>query len=524
MQNQNDGEYRNVAIEQLEESATNPRKRFNEVSLKELAESFKSQGVLQPLVVRTKNSDANKYEVIAGARRLRAAQLAELKSVPVRVVELSDSDAVLAQVTENLQREDIHPLEEAFGFRSLLNLNDSNYSIATLAAKAGKSEAYVLGRIKLTELVPSAAEAFLKDKIAIGHALLIAKLPVPQQKEALTACFRSTWTSEGNTPVLVTVRELATWIESNILLQLESAPFDKHDQTLLAKVGACADCPKRTGFNQLLFADVRKDSCTDPQCFQAKIDAHVKKAIETRPKLIQISSAWNSREGVPLGRNRYLELDIKKPANGKSKLSPYQRVCEKTVDAIIVDGSRRGQTVKICAEPSCRVHRSNQPSPEQIERGRIEERERIERDKLTITVRHRILATILERISAPFKKADMVIVAEALIEHLPHHQALLLAKRNRIEIKQESDSPQELLTKQTSRWDESNLCRFLLEASLLHSAYHLPSNKELDGLTVTANRYRVDAAKLQTIVAKEFAAKRGKDKSRKTKAKEGTVI
>src|SRR5215472_7124688 len=107
MQNQTkqNGEYRNVAIEQLEESPTNPRKRFNQASLMELAESFKSQGVLQPLVVRTKNGDASKYEVVAGARRLRAAQIAELKAVPVRVVELSDSDAVLAQVTENMQRE-----------------------------------------------------------------------------------------------------------------------------------------------------------------------------------------------------------------------------------------------------------------------------------------------------------------------------------------------------------------------------------------------------------------------------------
>lgn len=127
---QSNSEYRNLAIELLEELPSNPRRRFNPESLKELAESFKSQGILQPLVVRTKqgNNDENKYEVIAGARRLRAAQLAELKTVPVRVVALSDSDAILAQVTENLQREDIHPLEEAFGFRSLLNLNDRRSS------------------------------------------------------------------------------------------------------------------------------------------------------------------------------------------------------------------------------------------------------------------------------------------------------------------------------------------------------------------------------------------------------------
>jgi len=101
------------------------------------------------------------------------------------------------------------------------------------------------------------------------------------------------------------------------LLQLASAPFDKQDETLVPEAGSCVNCPKRTGFNKLLFPDVRKDSCTSPDCFRAKIDASVKKTLETKPQLIQISAAWNSREGAPLGRNRYVELEIKKPkANG----------------------------------------------------------------------------------------------------------------------------------------------------------------------------------------------------------------
>ena len=194
---------------------------------------------------------------------------------------------------ENLQREDIHPLEEAFGFRSLLNLNDPSYTVASLAARAGKSEAYVLGRIKLTELIPPIADAFLADRIAIGHALLIAKLPASQQQEAFNASFRQMWTAQGNTQVLIPVRELAAWIESNILLQLSVAPFSKSDEALVPEAGSCANCPKRTGFNALLFSDVRKDSCTDPQCFRAKIDAHVSKMLESKPQLVQISSTWN---------------------------------------------------------------------------------------------------------------------------------------------------------------------------------------------------------------------------------------
>src|SRR5690348_1707583 len=381
MQNQrtqSNSEYRNLALELLEESPSNPRRRFNPESLKELAESFKTQGILQPLVVRAKDGkeNENKYEVIAGARRLRAAQLAELKTVPVRVVALSDSDAVLAQVTENLQREDIHPLEEAFGFRSLLNLNDPNFTVASLAAKAGKSEGYVLGRIKLTELIPPIADVFLADRITIGHALLVAKLPAAQQPEAFNASFRQMWTTEGNTQVLVPVRELAAWIESNILLELTKAPFSKSDESLVPEAGSCANCPKRTGFNKLLFSDIGKqsDCCTDPQCFRAKLDAHIGRTLQKKPDLVQISSAWSTREGAPLGRKQYVALELKrrKSENQTAKDNPAQRPCEKMAEAIVMDGGNRGQIVKVCADPSCRIHHGNQHSAEQIARQRAE--------------------------------------------------------------------------------------------------------------------------------------------------------
>jgi ParB family chromosome partitioning protein len=200
-------EYRSVPISILVESATNPRKRFDEKNLEELAASMRAQGILAPLLVR--ELEESKYEVVAGARRLRAAKLAELEKLPVRVVKLTDAEAIEAQCVENLQREDIHPLEEALGFKSLLELGEPSYTIATIASRAGKSEAYVYGRIRLADLIPPVAEAFLKDQITIGHALLIAKLPASQQQEAFSAAFRGLWTSEGNSQVLIPVLELA---------------------------------------------------------------------------------------------------------------------------------------------------------------------------------------------------------------------------------------------------------------------------------------------------------------------------
>ena len=424
-------------------------------------------------------------------------------------------------MVENLQREDIHPLEDALGFKSLLELGEPSYTIASIASRAGKSEAYVYGRIRLADLIPPVAEAFLKDEITIGHALLIAKLAASQQQEAFAAAFRGMWTSGGNTQVLIPVRELAAWIESNILLQLAFAPFDKQDETLVPEAGSCANCPKRTGFNKLLFPDVRKDSCTSPDCFRAKIDAGVRKTLETKPQLIQISAAWNSREGAPLGRNQYVELEIKKamPNGASAKLPSLQKPCDKMAEAIVMDGGKRGRVVKVCADPTYRVHHPNTPSPQQVERERAEERKRIEREKLAITTRHRVLATILQRVSAPLKNADLLTVAHYLIGHLSYSQVPALAKRHKVDAKKDSASAQELLAKEVDTYDESELCKLLLELSLLDSAYQRSATSRDDVLIDAAKRYRVDTDKLQKAVAKEFLEKREKKIKDKPKAR-----
>jgi ParB family chromosome partitioning protein len=475
------------------------------------AASFKTQGILAPLLVR--ELEETKYEVVAGARRLRAAKLAELDKLPVRVVKLTDAEAIEAQCVENLQREDIHPLEEALGFKSLLELGEHAYTIATIASRAGKSEAYVYGRIRLADLIPPVAEGFLKDQITIGHALLIAKLPASQQQEAFSAAFRGLWTSEGNSQVLIPVRELAAWIESNILLQLASAPFDKQDETLVPEAGSCVNCPKRTGFNKLLFPDVRKDSCTSPDCFRAKIDACVNKTLETKPQLIQISAAWNSREGAPLGRNQYVELEIRKPKlnGGSSKLPANQKPCEKMAEALMMDGGKRGQVVKVCADPACRVHHPNTPSPQQVERERAAERKRIEKEKLAITTRHRTLAAILQRVSAPLKKADLLTVAQHVLTTVPYNRLPILARRHKLET-EKSGSSVELLLKQISCYDESALSRLLLEVSLLESAYRGNGDADNDVLLTSAKRHRIDTEKVQKAVSQEFVEKQRKRK------------
>jgi ParB family chromosome partitioning protein len=259
-------------------------------------------------------------------------KFAEAQTVPVRIVHLTDAEALEAQLIENLQRENVHPLEEAQGFRALLNLEEPRYTIEQIAARTGKSPAYCVGRLKLTELSPAVVEAFSKDEIGVGHALLLARLQPAQQEEALNACFREEWMGADQKPkrILLPVRQLQVWIERNVLLILKDAPFDRENPQLVPAAGSCLDCPKRTGHNKLLFAGISEnsDACSDPDCYSAKLDAHVKTTIAAKPKLIQITTAYGKpAEGSPvLQRNRYVE--IRQDKSEQKRDWPEYRTCK----------------------------------------------------------------------------------------------------------------------------------------------------------------------------------------------------
>lgn len=525
----NNNEYRNLPVVQLQESPTNPRRRFDEHSLAELAASFTAQGVLQPLLVR--EIEESKYEVVAGARRLRAAKLAALETVPVRVVELSDAASAEAQLVENIQREGVHPLEEAFAFHALLHTDGLQYDIQSLAAKAGKSPAFVATRLRLTELIPSIAEAFLADQIGVGHALEIAKLPQSEQQLAFDAAFRTVWSGSKESRVLLPVRELTAWIEQNILLSLDAVAFDKNDETLVPEAGSCTNCTKRTGYNTLLFDAALKDSCTDQHCYNNKLSKLVERQIAEKPKLVQITTSYGTRgDDVVLGRNRYVALNLS-AKNGKSKapLSPHQKPCKQMSEAIVVDGIERGHIVKVCADPTCSVHFADRhtPNPEQMAKGREQRRKELERQKLETTVRHRTLAEVLKRVGSPLDRADLVLVASALLNKLEPMRKEVFARRHKLIDKTGSEvtfpQVQQAIAKLLRQADEAALSKLLIEVILLEVADH-PSQSDTDALTTTAKRHRVDVVKVRKAVEQEFAAKRDKQESKqKTAAKKTTA-
>lgn len=239
--------------------------------------------------------------------------------------------------------------------------------------------------------------------------------------------------------------------------------------------------------------------------------------MEAKPKLIQISSAWSSREGEPLGRNRYLELEPKKSrtASQAMRRNPAERPCEKMAEAMVMDGGRRGQIVKVCADPTCRVHHGDQPTPQQRERARVDERKRIEKERLAITVRHRILAAVLGKVAVPIKKADLFAIVEQVVCRLPFTPQL--AKRHKVMVGKETVSPEQLL-RHFANYDEDGLSRVLLEIALLDSSYQRGGTSKVDPLLAAAKRYRIDTDQIEKAFAAEFAEKRKKqERKRETK-------
>jgi len=171
-------EYMNVPIAELIESSTNPRKVFDQSFLEELAESIRNKGILSPLLVRPVN---NHLEIVAGAQRYRAAKLAGLEVAPIRLKSMTDLEAQETQQIENVQRKDVHPFEEAQGYRTLLGFEGANYTVEKLAARIGKRPEDVAERLKLLDLTEPVANAFVAGHIGLGHALLIAKLAADAQ-------------------------------------------------------------------------------------------------------------------------------------------------------------------------------------------------------------------------------------------------------------------------------------------------------------------------------------------------------
>jgi ParB family chromosome partitioning protein len=166
-----------MPLSQLTPGKFQPRKNFNQDSLKELAESIKAQGIIQPILVRMTSN--NQYEIIAGERRWQAAKIAKLDEVPVVVKDITDSTALAMALIENIQREDLNVIEEARGIKRLID--EFNITHEAAAEAVGKSRAAVSNTLRLLSLCEHAQYALETNKIEMGHARAILSLsPIDQ--------------------------------------------------------------------------------------------------------------------------------------------------------------------------------------------------------------------------------------------------------------------------------------------------------------------------------------------------------
>jgi ParB family chromosome partitioning protein len=166
-----------VPIEQLQPNRFQPRHRFDDEALRQLADSIRAKGVLQPILVR-RAAAANLYEIIAGERRWRAAQRAQLHQVPVVIKDLSDAEALELALVENIQRQDLNAIEEAQGYRRLID--EFAHTQEELAAALGKSRSHIANTLRLLAL-PAAVQAMIEDgQLTAGHARALVNASDPE--------------------------------------------------------------------------------------------------------------------------------------------------------------------------------------------------------------------------------------------------------------------------------------------------------------------------------------------------------
>ena len=256
-------------LNKIVNSTYNPRKDFREETLLELSESIRQSGVLQPICVRPKDEG---FEIVYGERRYWAAAMAGLKYIPDLVRELTDAEAEDAAITENLQREDVKPREEAAAYNKAIQ--SGRHTIESLVGKFGKSEAYIRSRLKLCGLIDALAEQLDKEEISVGVATEIAKYPAEVQQQVFDEHFAegcySSWKNAR-------VKEIARRLYERYMTKLESYNFDKTE---------CLSCQHNTA-NQVLFRDECSGGCAGCQNRECMIRKNEEFLVQKALKLLK---------------------------------------------------------------------------------------------------------------------------------------------------------------------------------------------------------------------------------------------
>jgi ParB family chromosome partitioning protein len=259
-----DADFAKIKTADIELSPLNYRRYFSEEALQQFAEELKLHGIISPLTVRP--AKGNKYELVAGERRLKAARIAGLTELPCAIVSLTDEQVIEIQLSENLQRENPHPMHEAQGIGQM---QQAGKSIDEISARLGKSKQFVYLRLKLLSLIESFQEMILANAITIQEALKIAVLSVESQSEFFDEnC--SKWKKQKD----FCLHDL-DWYLDQYRYDLKKAPFNTKDKKLVPEAGACTTCPSNSATLKTLFPELAKKAvCTNKECYNNKCKVH----------------------------------------------------------------------------------------------------------------------------------------------------------------------------------------------------------------------------------------------------------
>lgn len=315
-----------LALDALAPSRTNRPVVENEALL-EMAATIKLYGVLQPILARklpaerlqdTFEDAATRHathEIIAGERRWRAARIAGLRNIPVLIVDADAPHALVMQLVENLHRDDLTPLDEAMGILRLIE--EHNYTREQAAEAIRKSRTHVFEALRLPGLCPDALLALRQGTLKRSVALLVAQRPTPALQQEFTRKVLTGGPDNGP----LSYRAALDLARRSYMTDLAQAPFALDDAALLAKAGACTQCPKRTGAAPELWDKQGTDVCTDTACFADKKEAHYARiTLQAKERGRKVITGAEARELMPTeGANPTGYILLDKPRKGDTE-------------------------------------------------------------------------------------------------------------------------------------------------------------------------------------------------------------
>jgi ParB/RepB/Spo0J family partition protein len=379
--------FRVIPVTAIRESQTNPRRTFDEAKLDELAESIKRYGVQIPLKVRPLRQDekvpdqTHRYELIAGARRLRAAHRAQLPAVPCEVLTavVDIHEQIELQLVENADRVDVHPMEEALAYEALLL--GAKRTVAELAEKTGRNLAHLHKRLALCKLLPEMREHFLAGAIDEARATIIARVPAGLQQETFNHCFEQNYDYSGGRTTYkpdlsrpVPLKRVQEWVNREAFVQLNRAPFSLKDPAIAEGCPACTDCDRRAGTTPSLFGDLATgDTCTDTTCFHMKRQAIYDKRRGDGMPAVSTSFYGNMPKNVP-------DDILIRPNFTRIQTSNENDKCEHHEKAVVWDKDERGEVIQICRSAECKKHAQRTESAESLKK-RQEDAKKQEREQ-----------------------------------------------------------------------------------------------------------------------------------------------